>query len=92
MGKFGNIQAYDFQKAISRRMEDKYNYYCEFPKSYEQVVIKVYSSWVAKYEKDQSKLLCETSFSFDYLEGIDVYDPKVINKICREMLKGSSLS
>ena len=54
MGKFGNIQAYDFQKAIASRMEDKYNYYCEFPKSYEEVVVKVYSSWVAKYEKDQS--------------------------------------
>lgn len=92
MGKFGNIQAYDFQKAIARRMEDKYNYYCEFPKSYEEVVIKIYSSWVAKYEKDQSKLLCKTSFSFEYLEGIDVYDPKVISKICREMLKDSSRS
>ena len=41
MGKFGNIQAYDFQKAIARRMEDKYNYYCKFP--------KVMKRWSSKF-------------------------------------------
>lgn len=92
MGKFGNIQRYVFQEAIADRMEDKYNYYCKFPKSYGEVVIQVYSSRVANYETDQSKLLCETSFSFEYLEGIDVYDHEVINNICKEILKDSSLS
>lgn len=90
MGRFGNIQAYDFKRRIAQYLEDKYNYFCEFPKDYNQIPMKVYSSWVAKYEKDQTKLVAEKVFSFDYLQTIDIYDDKVIRRVCREMLKDQS--
>lgn len=90
MAKFGNIQAYDFKKNLANYLEDKYNYYCEFPKDLQKIPVKIYSSWVAKYEKDQSKLVAETVFTYEELDGIDVHDPKVIRRIVNNLLKGAS--
>lgn len=86
MGRFGNLQAYDFKKRVAQYLEDRYNYFCEFPQDYERIPIKVYSSWVAKYEKDPDRVLAEVVFTFEDLKNMDIYDDKVIRKLCREIV------
>lgn len=86
MGRFGNLQAYDFKKRIAQYLEDRYNYFCEFPQDHERIPIKIYSSWVAKYEKDPDQLLTEVVFTFEDLKNMDIYDDRVIRKLCREIV------
>ena len=86
MGQFGNLQAYDFKKRIAQYLEDRYNYFCEFPQDHERIPIKIYPSWVAKYEKDPDRVLAEVVFTFEDLENMDIYDDKVIRRLCRELV------
>lgn len=54
---FRSTEIYRFKRELSNYAEDTYNYYLDFSKTKDSVIMQVYKTWVDKYEKNESGLI-----------------------------------
>lgn len=88
---FGSTEIYRFKRELSNYAEDTYNLYLDFPKSKDSIMMQVYTTWVDKYEKNESGLIGTYTFKeAELLEDIVTNKRKshmLFNRILKE-LKG----
>lgn len=88
---FGSAEIYRFKRELSNYAEDTYNYYLDFPKSKDSVIMQVYKTWVDKYEKNESGLIGTYTFKQDELADDIITNKRrshmLFNRILKE-LKG----
>lgn len=88
---FGSADVHRFKREISNYAEDTYNYYLEFLKTSDGVVMQVYKTWIDKYEKNESGLIGTYTFKQDELADDIITNKRrshmLFNRILKE-LKG----
>ena len=59
---FGSTEIYKFKRELSNYAEDTYNFYLDFPKNRDSIIMQVYKTWVDKYQKNESGLIGTYTF------------------------------